>query len=120
MRCGLADRTLVLATNGRFSARGLTSIGPQEFAAYQDEDDNLTYVVDLSPYLEGATISSVTRTADGPTVSNTSATSTRITQRLKGFGYVDITATLSTGDVEQIRICIKPRANNSVRISNYI
>ena len=49
----MADRTIVLATNGRHSVRGLTAVNGQEFKAYQETDDNLTYVVDMSSYLDG-------------------------------------------------------------------
>ena len=106
----MADRTIVLAQNKRHAVRGLTVVNPQEFSAYQEDDDDLTYIVDMSSYLDGATISSVTRTPTGVTVSNTSNTTTRITQRLKGFGYVDIKVTSSDGDVEEFRISIQPRA----------
>ena len=106
----MPDRVIILATNGRHGLRGLSQVTPQEFTAYQEEDDDLTYVADLAAYGEGATVSSVTRTANGVTVSNTSATSTRITQRLKGFGFVDIAATMSSGDVDSFRINIIPRS----------
>ena len=109
----MADRTIVLAQNKRHAVRGLTVVNPQEFSAYQEDDDDLTYIVDMSSYLDGATISSVTRTANGPTVSNTSNTTTRITQRLKGFGYVDFKVTSSSGDVEEFRITIQPRSNSA-------
>lgn len=115
----MADRRLVLATNGRHSARGLSVITPQEFTAYQDDDDELTYVVDMSNYLDGATISTVTRTADGITVSNTSNTTTTITQRLKGFGDVRIKVTTSTGDIDEFRLVIEHRRNSRRLFSNY-
>ncbi len=111
----MTDRTIVFATNGRHSLRGLTQVNPGEFQATQDDNDDLTYTADLTSYLEGATISSVTRTASGVTVSNTSNTTTKILQRLKGFGYVDIKATLSTGDIDQFRICINPRSSSVYR-----
>lgn len=113
----MADRTIVLAQNKRHAVRGLTVVNPQEFSAYQEDDDDLTYVVDMSSYLDGATISSVTRTPTGVTVSNTSNTTTRITQRLKGFGYVDFKVTSSSGDVEEFRLTIQPRAS---RVSTQI
>jgi len=105
----VADRTIVLATNKRHAVRGLTVVNPQEFSAYQEDNDDLTYIVDMSSYLDGATISSVTRTSTGVTVSNTSNTTTRITQRLKGFGYVDFKVTTSSGDVEEFKIVIRSR-----------
>lgn len=111
----MADRTIVLAQNKRHAVRGLTVVNPQEFSAYQEEDDNLTYIIDMSSYLDGATISSVTRTATGVTVSNTSNTTTRLTQRLKGFGYVDFKVTTSSGDVEEFRLVIQQRASSSLQ-----
>lgn len=113
----MADRTIVLAQNKRHAVRGLTVVNPQQFSAYQEDDDDLTYIVDMSSYLDGATISSVTRTPNGVTVSNTSKTTTRITQRLKGFGYVDFKVTSSSGDVEEFRLTIQPRAS---RVSSQI
>ncbi len=114
----MADRTIVLAQNKRHAVRGVTVVNPQEFSAYQEDDDDLTYIVDMSSYLDGATISSVTRTPTGVTVSNTSNTTTRLTQRLKGFGYVDINVTSSSGEVEQFRITIQPRGNSSFFLSS--
>jgi len=111
----VADRTIVLAQNKRHAVRGLTVVNPQEFSAYQEEDDNLTYIIDMSSYLDGATISSLTRTATGVTVSNTSNTTTRLTQRLKGFGYVDFKVTTSSGDVEEFRLVIQQRASSSLQ-----
>lgn len=107
----MADRTIVLAQNKRHAVRGLTVVNPQEFAAVQEQDDDLTYIIDMSSYLDGATISSVTRTPTGVTVSNTSNTTTRLTQRLKGFGFVDFKVTTSSGDIDVFRITIEPRAN---------
>jgi len=49
----VADRTIVLATNKRHAVRGLTVVNPQEFSAYQEDDDDLTYIVDMSSYLDG-------------------------------------------------------------------
>jgi len=109
----VADRTIVLATNKRHAVRGLTVVNPQEFSAFHEENDELTYIVDMSSYLDGATISSVTRTPSGVTVTNTSNTSTRLTQRLKGFGHVDFKVTTSSGDIEEFRIKIQPRAGSA-------
>ena len=108
----MADRTIVLAQNKRHSLRGLTQVGPQEFAAYHDDEDDLTYTIDLASYLDGATISSVSRTPNGATITNTANTTTRITQRLKGFGRVAVKATFSNGDIEQLFINVLPRANS--------
>jgi len=114
----VADRTIVLATNKRHAVRGLTVVNPQEFSAYHEENDELTYIVDMSSYLDGATISSVTRTPTGVTVTNTSNTTTRLTQRLKGFGYVDFKVTTSSGDIEEFRITIQPRAGSAFFLPN--
>ena len=114
----MADRPIVLAQNKRHAVRGVTVVNPQEFSAYQEDDDDLTYIVDMSSYLDGATISSVTRTPTGVAVSNTSNTTTRLTQRLKGFGYVDINVTSSSGEVEQFRITIQPRGNSTFFLSS--
>lgn len=107
----MADRTIVLATNGRHSVRGLTVVNRQEFKAVQDEDDDLTYVVDMSSYLDGSTISSVNWITSGPRITNSSNTSTRITQRLKGFGTVEIKVTVSSGEVEEFRLSIEQRGS---------
>ena len=105
----MADRTIVMAQNGRHGLRGVSARNPSEFEAYQDDSDNLTYTVDMASYLSGDTISSVTRVPFGLTVSNAANTTTQIKQRLKGFGYVDVKATLASGDTEQFRIHILPR-----------
>lgn len=110
----MADRTVVLATNGRHSVRGLTVVNPQEFAAFQEQDDELTYTFDLTSYLDGATISSVTRQASGPTVTSTSNTTTQIVQRLKGFGFVDIKVITSSGDTEEFRLRINSRSPTQI------
>jgi hypothetical protein len=72
----------------------------------------------MSSYLDGATISSVTRTPTGVTVTNTSNTTTRLTQRLKGFGHVDFKVTTSSGDIEEFRITIQPRAGSAFFLPN--
>lgn len=105
----MTDRTIVLSTNGRHSLRGIRSISPREFEAIHLDNDALTYTIDYSQYLDGGTISSVTRTSNGLTVANTSNTTTKVIQRLSDYGYVDITVTTSTGDTDQLRLNIKPR-----------
>ncbi|NBW13615.1 MAG: hypothetical protein EBR82_36980 [Caulobacteraceae bacterium] len=110
----MANRRIVLGTNGRHSLRGVSAISPAEFLAYQDETDSLTYVIDAANYLETATISSVIRTASSLTVTSASNTTTTATQRLKGTGYVDIKLTLSTGEVDQFRITVRERVNQIV------
>lgn len=116
----MVDRTILLAENGRSAVRGLSVMTPHEFLAYQEDEDALTYVIDFAPYLDGtATISTVTRTPNGATITNTSNTTTRITQRLKGFGRVDIRATFSNGDTQQLFINIVPRATSDRKLSVY-
>ena len=110
----MADRTVVLSQNGRHAVRGLSVNNPSEFSAYQDDDDDLTYVVDLSAYLDGATITVVTRVPQGVFISNSSNTTTRLTQRLRGFGYVDFKVQTSAGDVEEFRINILRRTGSKV------
>ena len=70
----MADRTVVLSQNGRHAVRGLSVNNPSEFSAYQDDADDLTYVVDLSAYLDGATIIVVTRVPHGVFISGSSNT----------------------------------------------
>jgi hypothetical protein len=82
----MPDRTIVLAENKRHAVRGVSALSLQEFMAYQDDDDALTYTIDMAPYLGTATISTVTRTPKGLTVTNTSNTTTRIIQRLERQG----------------------------------
>lgn len=110
----MTDRTIILAQNGRHGLRGISARNPSEFEAYQDDDDNLTYTVDMASYLGSATISSVTRVPYGLTVGNASNTTTQLSQRLKGFGYVDIKVLLSSGDTEQFRIHIVPRVPTQI------
>jgi hypothetical protein len=109
----VADRTVVLAQNGRHAVRGLSVNNPSEFSAYQDDDDDLTYVVDMSSYLDGATITLVTRVPEGVAISNTANTTSRLSQRLRGFGYVDFRVLTSAGDVEEFRINIMRRVGST-------
>lgn len=88
---------------------GITQVTPEEFRAYQAEDDSLTYIFDLSAYLETDTISSVTRTSSGPAISNTSNTTATLTQRLSGTGYVDFDVVTAAGDTKSFRLCIERR-----------
>lgn len=116
----MADRTIVLAENGRHAVRGVSVVNQSEFVAYQDDDDALTYVIDLANYLDGATISSVSRLPNGATITNTSNTTTRITQRLKGFGRVEIKATLSNGDVQQLFLNVAARKTSNRKNADYV
>ena len=109
-----------MAQNGRHGLRGVSARNPSEFEGVQDDDDNLTYTVDMASYLGTDTISSVTRVPWGLTVSNSANTTTQITQRLKGFGYVDIKASLASGDVEKFRIYILQRTPTATGTQDYI
>lgn len=109
-----------MAQNGRHGLRGVSARNPSEFEGVQDDDDNLTYTVDMASYLGTDTISSVTRVPWGLTVSNSANTTTQITQRLKGFGYVDIKASLASGDVEKFRIYIVQRVPTATGTQDYI
>jgi hypothetical protein len=109
----MADRTILLAQNKRHATRGVTTVNPQEFVAYQEDEDNLTYTIDMLAYLNGATITAVTRIPNGLTISNASNTTSRVTQRLKGFGRMDVKVTLSNGDTEQFFLGIAPRASST-------
>jgi hypothetical protein len=86
--------------------------------AYQDDDDALTYTLDYAAYLEGATISTVTRVESGVTSANESNTTTRVIQRLSNFGYIDINVVTSSGDTDQVRITIMPRGG-SLNLNDY-
>jgi hypothetical protein len=66
----------------------------------------------MGAYLDGATIVLVTRTPTGVVISNASNTTTRLTQRLAGYGHVDFRVQTSAGDTEQFRVYIQPRAAN--------
>lgn len=110
----MADRTIILAENGRASYRGVTREGEALWSNYQREDDDLTYVLDYSNWLGSETISSVTRTNSGTAVAGTSNTTTTVTQRLSGAGYVDIAITTSGSQVKVDRICIYDRGENVV------
>jgi hypothetical protein len=105
----MVDRTIVLAQNKRHGLRGLTQVTPQEFVAYHEDNDALTYVVDMAAYLDGETITNVTRVSTGVVISNASNTSTRLIQRLSSFGSVEFKVTTSAGDVEQFRLSILQR-----------
>ncbi len=105
----MADRTIIMGQNGRHGLRGVSARNPSEFEAYHETGDNLTYTVDMSAYLGTDTISSVTRTPYGLTVSNASNTTTTLSQRLSGFGYVDIKVITAAGDSERFRIYIEQR-----------
>jgi hypothetical protein len=109
----MVDRIAILAENGRASLRGMSMSGPTDFKAWQSDDEAPTYTLDLANLLGAATISSVTRTAHGPTVTNASNTTTQIIQRLQRPGMVEIKATASSGDIFQFRINIIPKGTST-------
>jgi len=103
----MPDRRIAFYENARTTTRGIKEINPAHFRAYHRQDDDLTYTLDYSGWLGSETISSVTRTAQGPTVTGTSNTTTQVSQRLKGQGYVDIYITTSGSQVLTSRIDVK-------------
>jgi len=109
----MVDRIAILAENGRASLRGMSMTGPTDFRAWQSDDEAPTYTLDLANLLGSATISSVVRVASGPTVSNTSNTTTKVVQRLQRPGIVEIKVTASSGDVFQYRILIIPKGTST-------
>lgn len=113
----MPDRTIIFAQNGRHGLRGISALNPAEFEAYHEDDDALTYTFDLASYLGSDTISSVTRTPSGPTVSNEANTTTQLTQRLKGAGHVDFKVTTAGGDIEEFRLFIRQRVSTSVELN---
>lgn len=115
----MTDRTIILAENGRASYRGISREGEALWSTYQRENDDLTYVIDYSNLLGSDTISSITRTPYGTTVAGTSNTTTTSTQRLKGTGYVDIQATMASGQVRVDRIVIRDRSENAITGTKY-
>jgi hypothetical protein len=108
----LTDRRIIIAENNRASFRGVAREGDALWVAYQREDDSLTYVLDYSNWLGSETISSVTRVSSGTTVAGTANTTTTVTQRLKGAGYVDVEITTSGSQVKTDRIEIRDRSEN--------
>lgn len=116
----MTDRTILIGENGRASFRGVTREGEALWSTYQREDDNLSYVFDYSNWLaSGETISSVTRNTYGTTLAGTSNTTTTVTQRLQGTGYVDIEVTTSASQVKVDRIIVRDRSENAVLGTRY-
>lgn len=113
----MPDRTIIFAQNGRHGVRGLSALNPSEFEAYHEDDDALTYIFDFASYLGSDTISSVTRTPSGPTISNEANTTTQMTQRIAGTGHVDFKATFAGGDKEEFRVFYRPRVSTSAEVT---
>ena len=105
----MTDRTILIAENGRATSRGVRIDGPNRFVAYHRDADDLIYVLDYAAWLGSGTITSVSRGASGTVVAGTSNTTTTVTQRLKGRGYVDIAITTAAGMTRQDRIVIVPQ-----------
>lgn len=81
--------------------------------AYQRDDDVLTYVFDFANWLGSETISSVTREGSGVTAAGTSNTTTTMTQRLNGQGYMDFKIVTSGTQTKQFRVVIAPRSEDT-------
>jgi hypothetical protein len=114
----MVDRKIILAENGRAAYRGVYQSGQRDYFAYQSDADDLSYTIDASPLLGDATISSVTRSGDGLTISGTSNTTTTATQRLKGHGTAAITITDNASGVHVVRIEIRQRQAEP-RVTDY-
>lgn len=113
------NRTITLADNKRYSLRGVSHLSNREFYAYQEDEDNLTYLIDLSSYIDGANITAVNVKPNGNTISGAFHTTTKIAQRIKGFGRLDVRVTLDSGDTENIFLNILPKVNGQGHISAY-
>lgn len=93
--------------------RGVCQISEAKFQAFQRNDETLTYVFDFSNWLGSETISSVTRSGSGTSAAGTSNTTTTMTQRLQGHGYMDFKITTSGSQVKQFRLLISPRSEDT-------
>jgi hypothetical protein len=69
-------------------------------------DEVLPYVLDYATWLGSDTLSAITRTSSGLTVSSMSNTTTTATQSLSGNGYVDIKITTTAGRVKIDRLAV--------------
>ena len=115
----MADRSIILAENGRTSTRGVKQLAEALFLAYQRDDDALKYTVDFTNWLSGGTISTVTRTLVGTVASSTSATTLTTTQKLRGQGYLDLKVLDSNGNTKTVRICIENRTEDATWPQHY-
>lgn len=109
----MVDRTIIFGEAGRASVRGLTQIAEAKFLTHQRDDDNLTYVWDFAGFLGSETISSVAREGSGVTAAGTSNTTTTMTQRLTGQGYMDFKIVTSGSQTKQFRVVIAPRSEDT-------
>lgn len=109
----MVDRTIIFAENGRRSCRGVRQTAEAKFLAHQRDDDNLTYLFDFANWLGAETISSVTREGSGVTAAGTSNTTTTMTQRLTGQGYMDFSIVTSGSQTKQFRLVIAPRSEDT-------
>jgi len=108
----MTDRIILFATNGRATCRGIRQVSEARFMAYQRDDDNLKYTLDYEAWLDGGTISTVTRELSGTSATSTSATTLQAIQKLTGQGYMDIKVLDSNGNTKQARIVIAPRTED--------
>lgn len=109
----MADRTIIFAENGRCSTRGIRQQSEARFLAWQRDDDNLTYLWDFANWLGSETISSVAREGSGVTAAGTSNSTTTMTQRLTGQGYMDFKIVTSGSQTKQFRLVIAPRSEDT-------
>ena len=115
----MADRTIILATNDRASYRGIKRLAEAAWLAFQRADDNLKYTIDYTNFLDGGTISTITRTLSGVTATSTSNTTLSAVQKLTGDGYCDIKMLDSNGNTRVDRINIMHRSEEDTRTDDY-
>lgn len=110
----MTDRQIILAENGRASTRGpIRQISEALFETYHRDDDVLTYTVDFTGWLGSETISSVARETSGVTAAGTSNTTTAMSQRLSGQGWIDFKIVTSGTQTKQIRLVIRQRSEDT-------
>lgn len=114
----MTDRTIIFAEGGRASCRGVTQTSEAKFLAWQRDDDDLTYVWNFANWLGSETISSVTREGSGVTAAGTSNTTTTMTQRLTGQGYMDFKIVTSGTQTKQFRLIIAPRSEDTDELTD--
>lgn len=117
----VANRRVVFPPHGELTVygSGLRAAGPALVESVQRDDDDLALVADFAPWLAGDTLSSVTRSASGVTVSGTSNTTTTATQKLKGQGYVDIKVVTAGGNTMQFRVRVGRRLEGRFQADRY-
>jgi len=108
----MADRIIFVGENDRASYRGIKRLGPAHWMDYGRLADDRVFTFDYTGWLNGDTISSVTRTASGLTVAGDSNTTTQAIQRVSGTGYVDIKITTAAGMDRTDRLEISLRSED--------